>query len=296
MKVFLASVVEGLRDARLSLLERLEKACLDRIRLVSYEKDKHRYPTLTPEETCLALVRECEAVITLLDQYYGSPCKAVPGISITHAEIRAALDRKLIVIPVLRTQTLCEYNVWRINKGIGIKFAHVKEARIFEIVDELYKVCNCHSYDNLTSERALSDIAIALDHIISGKAIGSVQHLTLASGLSAPPDSRAPAGESGALAQVPQFNNFLEIAHLNALYRAVTEIANSYGLSIPSVTWKVDDWLTADHLNKLLANIEAIYQRAGLSRPQWSFGQFGRVVSAPQLNEVRDSLRGLAHH
>src|SRR5437899_7078029 len=101
MRVFLSSTVEGLRDARLSLIERLERVCENRVTLVSYERDGRRYPTLTPEETCLTLVRDCEAYIVLLDQYYGNPSKTAPGISITHAELREAFKCGLIVIPVV---------------------------------------------------------------------------------------------------------------------------------------------------------------------------------------------------
>jgi len=50
MRVFLSSTVEGLRDARLSLIERIERVCESRMTLVCYEKDSRRYPTLTPEE------------------------------------------------------------------------------------------------------------------------------------------------------------------------------------------------------------------------------------------------------
>ena len=294
MKVFLASVVEGLRDAPLSLLERLEKACRERIKLVSYEKDRHRYPGLNPEETCLALVRECEVLILLLDQYYGSPCKAVPGISVTHAEVREALKHRLIVIPVLRTLTSGEYAVWRANERATIKFAHVKEPRIFEILDELYNCCNCHAYDNLTGDKAISEIAESLGKIISGKGIGTVQHLRLASGLNTPPVPLSQSPASGFISQLPPFSNFLEVVHLNTLYKAVEEIANNYGLRIPAITWNIGDWVTAERLNKLLSDIEAIYQRAGLRKPQWSFAKFERVVTAPQLNEIRDSLIRLA--
>jgi hypothetical protein len=101
MRVFLSSPVEGLRDARLSLIERLERVCDNRVALVSYERNGRRHPTLTPEETCLALVRDCEALIILLDQYYGASSTTVPGISITHAELREALRRGLAVIPVV---------------------------------------------------------------------------------------------------------------------------------------------------------------------------------------------------
>ena len=43
MRVFLSSTVEGLRDARLSLIERIERVCRNRVTLVCYERDGRRY-------------------------------------------------------------------------------------------------------------------------------------------------------------------------------------------------------------------------------------------------------------
>jgi len=111
MKVFLSSTVEGLRDARLSLIEKMERTCEGCVTVVCYERNAYQYPTLPPEETCLALVRECEVLVVLIDQYYGMPCSNVPEISITHAEVREALKGGLTVIPVVRTQAWHEYFV-----------------------------------------------------------------------------------------------------------------------------------------------------------------------------------------
>lgn len=194
------------------------------------------------------------------------------------------------MIPIVRIATWYEYFVWVENPGVAIKFAHVRDPRIFKILDELYRVCNCHRYENLIGDAAISKIAESIDNIISGKCIGVVEHLTLASGPNTLPVPSGAPPASGWLAQVPPFYKSLEVVHLNALYKALEQIAKKYGLRIPAVTWNVGDWLTADDLNKLLSDIEAIYERAGLTRPQWSFGKFQQVVSAPQLNEIRDSL------
>src|SRR5437660_6530963 len=125
MKVFLSSPVEGLRDARLSFIERMERICGGRMTLVCYERDAYRYPTLSPEETCFTLVRECEVLVVLIDQYYGTPCKSMPEMSITHAEVREGVNRGLTIIPVVRTQAWHEFAVWRKNPGQSIVFAHV---------------------------------------------------------------------------------------------------------------------------------------------------------------------------
>jgi uncharacterized protein DUF4062 len=295
MKVFLSSTVEGLRDARLSLIERIERVCENRVTLVCYERDGPRYPTLTPEETCLTLLRKCKAIIILIDQYYGTPCKAAPGISVTHAELREALKRGLIVIPVVRTQTWHEYAVCRANAGRPVSYAHVKEPRLFEMLEEIYSTCNCHVYENLTGEEAMSEIAAALDSVISGGATGTIQHVTLPAEESAPP---AVPKTSSASVQVPHFadGQVLRVDELNSLSRTVVEVANIRGLQLaPAVTWANGQALTAVQLNVLLGDVARIYTHCSRTPPGWSFGQFedGRVLRASHLNEIGDSLRAL---
>jgi hypothetical protein len=295
MRVFLSSTVEGLRDARLSLIERLERACDNRMTLVCYERNAHRHPTLTPEETCLALVRDCEALIVLLDQYYGAPSTTIPGISITHAELREALVLGLTIIPVVRTQTWHEYAVWRANVGHSVAYAHVKDPRLFEMLDELYSICNCHVYENFTGDEALAEIAAALDAVISKRAAGAVQHMTLpAEELAQHPYPVTPAAQ----VDVPHFaeGQVLRADDLNALYRALVEIAKMRGLQLaPEITWANGQVLTAPHLNLLLGDVIRIYGHAGQTPPSWSFGQFesGKVLRASHLNEIGSALRSL---
>ena len=295
MRVFLSSTVEGLRDARLSLIERIERVCGNRITLVCYERDSRRYPKLTPEETCLTLVRDCRAIIILFDQFYGTPSKAAPGISITHAELREALKRGLIVIPIVRTQTWHEYAVWRANAGRPVSYAHVKEPRLFEMLDEVYPTCNCHVYENLTGEQAMSEIAAALDSVISEGATGAVQHVTL------PPEDVAPHAVpkmSPVPIEVRQFadGQILRADDLNSLYQAVVEVARMRGLQIDHVmTWANGQTLTAAQLNVLLGHVVCIYTHSGRTPPVWSFGQFqdGHVLRASHLNEIGDRLKAL---
>jgi hypothetical protein len=252
---------------------------------------------LTPEETCLALVRDCEAFIILLDQYYGTPSKIVPGISITHAELREALKLDLVVIPVVRTQTWHEYAVWRANAGRPVAFAHVREPRLFEMLDEFYRACNCHVYENLTGDQALTEIAAALDAVISQRATGAIQHVTLPADDEAAP---VPAPEASlAPVEVPHFadGQLVKADDLNALYRATVEVANLQGLSItPAVTWANGQQLTAPQLDLLLGDVVKIYQHTGRAPPVWSFGQFQnqQVLRASHLNEIGNRLKALA--
>jgi hypothetical protein len=294
MKAFLSSTVEGLRDARFSYIDRLERLSNGRVTLVCYENGSQRHPGLTPEETCLALVRECQALIVLLDQYYGTPSKTFPGISITHAEVREALRLGLTVIPVVRTQTWHEYSVWRRNPANSIVFAHVKEPAIFIILNELYSTCNCHIYDHLIGDEAMTNIISALNAVITLGSTGAIQHVALAADSSVTSSDENPQFSPGP----PSFaeGQVLHADEMNALYRAIVAVAAKHGLAInPAVTWGPRDMLTASQLNILLEEIATIYRHIGKDPPQWSFGCFrvGQVVTSSHLNEVSQRLRAI---
>ena len=292
MKVFLSSTVEGLRDARLSFIERMERTCEGRVTVVCYERNAHQYPTMPPEETCLALVRECGVLVVLIDQYYGMPCKSLPEISITHAEVREAFKLGLTVIPVVRTQAWHEYFVWRANPGGSIVFAHVKEQQVFRILDELYSRCNCHVYDNLTGNEAMTQIAASLDAVISRGCTGTIHHVALA----AEPTVVSNTPAHGVVGQISTFSEgqMLYPDDLNALYQAIIDVGLKHGLTMnAAVVWRTGDFLTASQLNILLDDVVKIYKHIGRSPPEWSFGRFGQVLRPSHLNEIVENLRSL---
>jgi hypothetical protein len=227
----------------------------------------------------------------LIDQYYGTSCKSTPEISITHAEVREAVNRGLTIIPVVRTQTWHEFAVWSKNPGQTLVFAHVKEPKVFEILNELYSTCNCQVYENLTGDDAMTEIAGALNAVITQRSTGAIQHIVLPDErkVISPPTPIAPA------MGIPSFaeGQVLHADDLNALYQAIVNIASKHGLSIrPAVIWKTRDMLTPAQLNDLLDDVVRIYTHIGQSPPEWSFGRFqeGQVLFASQLNEVGERL------
>ncbi len=294
MKVFLSSTVNGLRDARSTLIERIEHACKNNVTLVCYENGSGAYPKLTPEETCLALVRSCDALIVLLDQYYGTQSELVQGISITHAELREAQKLELTIIPVVRKQTWHEHAIWRLNPNRQVLFSHVKEPKLFSMLDEMYSKYNCHVFDTLTSPEAISKIAFVLEAVLSEGATGTVQHVTLA----AEADTDIPAKPTSASREVIHFadNQLLTAEELNKLYGAIVEIANKKDMQlIPSVVWTNGQKLESTQLNLLLNDVNRIYTHCGLTLPVWTFGQFqaGMVLRASYLNEISNNLEAL---
>jgi hypothetical protein len=295
MRVFLSSAVEGLRDARWSLIEKIERACDNRVTLVCYERHGRQYPTLTPEETCLALVRGCKAFIILLDQYYGTQSNTAPGISITHAELREAIKNRLIVIPVVRTQTWHEYAVWRANAGREISYAHIKEPRVFEILEDVYYAFNCHVYEHLVGDTAISEIACALNSVITVGAAGAIHHVSLAA------EQRLTPAASVTISppiRMPRFvdGQIVTADDLNSLYRALVKVAQTHGLDLaPKTSWANGQMLTPAQLNLLLGDVVHLYRHCGRIPPSWSFGHFreGQVLRAAHLNEISESLKSL---
>jgi Domain of unknown function (DUF4062) len=178
MKVFLSSTTEDLTDARLTFIEQFEEICDHKIELISYEKHG-RHSTLGPEDTCLALVRKCQGLIVLFDQYYGTMCKKYKNISITHAEVKEALSSDLHIIPIVRTQSWHEFMVWRKNQGVQITFHHVKEPRLFEILEGLIGRFNCHHYDDFTTVKTQKEISKSIDGMLRNGDLGAMDHIAL---------------------------------------------------------------------------------------------------------------------
>ncbi|MHB1677825.1 MAG: DUF4062 domain-containing protein [Sulfuriferula sp.] len=247
-----------------------------------------------PEETCLALVKSCDALIVLIDQYYGTQSKLDQGISITHAELRVAQKLGLTIIPVVRKQTWHEHAIWRLNSNQQVLYAHVKEPELFRMLDEILLNYNCHVFDTLTGEEAISKIAFALESVLSEGATGTVQHVTLA----AEADTGNAAKPTSAFGEVIHFaeSQLLKAEELNKLYGAIVEIANKRGMQlIPSVVWTNGQKLESTQLNLLLNDVNNIYTHCGLTLPVWSFGQFkaGMVLRASYLNEISNNLEAL---
>jgi len=163
---------------------------------------------------------------------------------------------------------------------------------VFRILDELYSRCNCHVYDNLTGDEAITQIAAALDAVISRGSSGTIHHVALA----VEPTAVSRAATPDIASQIPLFTEgqVLHPDDLNALYRAIIDVASKHGLTINApVIWRTGDALTAAQLNALLDDVVRIYKHIGRSTPQWSFGRFGQLLRVSHLNEIVENLRNL---
>lgn len=86
----------------------------------------------------------------------------------------------------------------------------------------------------------------------------------------------------------------LHAKDLNNLSDAIFHIAQKAKIGLrPRSHWESGTVLTADSLNNLLEDVEAVFNGLGLKKPKWSFGKFknGRVLQADQLNEIVDNIQ-----
>lgn len=178
MKLFLSSTTKDLIDARNTFIKQFEEICHNKIELISWEKNSGS-SILSPEDTCFDLVNKCNAVMLVLDRFYGNSNKRYGNISITHAEVRRALEMGLHIIPIIRDPTWYEFKVWRKNKGTSIKFDHVEEPKLFEIIEELFYRFNCQHYEEFTSIYTMNKIAKNILGMLQDGDFGALDHMVL---------------------------------------------------------------------------------------------------------------------
>jgi len=296
-------------DARRTIIKELRRVCENKIELVSYETDG-RNPNLNSEETCLQLVRNCEAIIVLLDQYYGTLYDK--NISITHAEVKEALNKNSKIIPIVRTETWHEFLVWKKNPGIKLNFNHVEEPALFKLIEELYsRKINFQIYDEFTSTTTLLDIANSIFEILKNESIGSIQHIALPDGqYDAPkinniiPLEEIPAEKqptkitSISASKIQKFESGSKFTHknMNDLIDILHNTASKRNVSLtPQKRYKAGSSLTSSDMNNFVENITTVYNSTGLNPPKWSFSRFrdGDVLRASYMNEIVEAIRKL---
>lgn len=97
---------------------------------------------------------------------------------------------------------------------------------------------------------------------------------------------------------IPKFvdGQLLRADELNALYRALVEVAAARGLRLSAaVDWASGDPVLPRELNRLLGDTVRAYEHLGRTPPEWSFGRFasGMAITASQLNEIGNAVRSL---
>jgi len=162
MKIFLSSTINDLKDARDFCIEQIPIRC-EGIEIKSYELDGHSIDAANEQEKCLALLSKCDAILILLDKYYGTKYLKNPEISITHAEVKKAIEEKMSVIAVTRDQTWFEFKVWKKNKPNKLNFDNVKDPKLFNILLDLWQNNYIHQVSSFTNLKDFEKIVDAIN-------------------------------------------------------------------------------------------------------------------------------------
>lgn len=91
MKVFISSVVGGYEHFRAGAAEAIEMLGHQVLRSEDFPAS-----TGTPQQACLAAVREADVVVLLLGERYGAPQES--GLAATHEEYREAREQKPVLV------------------------------------------------------------------------------------------------------------------------------------------------------------------------------------------------------
>lgn len=180
VKVFLSSTTKDLTEARSIISKKINRVCKS-VELVSYDDYKDKYPEKSDQDLCVYLVSRSNAIILLVDQYYGTTYRRNKKISITHAELKRAKRHKLVIIPIIRTQTWHEYQVWKRNKPHirdKIRWPHVQEKKIFSLINEVGSA-NWQKHSNFDDRKASKEIINAVEALALRKGYGSLKHMVL---------------------------------------------------------------------------------------------------------------------
>jgi hypothetical protein len=136
-RVFISSTYYDLRQVR----EDIERM----VRELGYEPIRHetgRIPYSTDEKLETAAYREVELsdiIVSIVGGRFGSESAEHPGLSISQAELRRALDRGVQVFVFAEKSTLSEYSTYLLNKSTkGMRYQFADDVRVYEFIEQLY--------------------------------------------------------------------------------------------------------------------------------------------------------------
>jgi hypothetical protein len=145
IKVFVSSAVYDLLDARAEVEQLLREMRLVPVVSGSANSGFQPLPDQNSIETCLANLRQCDAVIVILCQRYGPSLESAgfPDFSATHLEYREAKKQKKPIRMYVRDRLEGEYQTYKKNKNKDLQLRWVrdeKDRRLFELMDEHLKL------------------------------------------------------------------------------------------------------------------------------------------------------------
>jgi hypothetical protein len=136
-RVFISSTYYDLRQIR----EDIERM----VRELGYEPIRHetgRIPYSRDDKLENSAYREVELsdiIVSIVGGRFGSESTEHPGLSISQAELRRALDHGIQVYIFVEKNTLSEFNTYQLNKDTAdVKYRYADDVRVYEFIEELY--------------------------------------------------------------------------------------------------------------------------------------------------------------
>jgi hypothetical protein len=136
-RVFISSTYYDLRQVR----EDIERM----VRELGYEPIRHetgRIPYSKDDKLETAAYREVELsdiIVSIVGGRFGSESAEQPGLSISQAELRRALEHGIQVFIFVEKNTLSEYSTYQLNKDAeDVKYRFADDIRVYEFIEQLY--------------------------------------------------------------------------------------------------------------------------------------------------------------
>ena len=138
-RIFISSTFYDLRQVRDDLERSIRELGYEPVRheagAVPYSKEEHL------ETAAYREVELCDVIVAVVGGRFGTESREEPGHSISHVELKRALERGIQVFVFVDNDVLGEHSTYKLNKdNKTIKYSAVNDARVFEFLDELYSL------------------------------------------------------------------------------------------------------------------------------------------------------------
>ncbi|TWP24278.1 DUF4062 domain-containing protein [Apibacter muscae] len=100
------------------------------------------------EEYCYKEIQNIDILISIIGGRFGSESKKTKEKSISHLELKYALEENKQVYIFIEKNVNAEYETYLLNKENDIKFKHVDDVRIYKFIEEIKLLPNNNNIKN----------------------------------------------------------------------------------------------------------------------------------------------------
>lgn len=154
MRIFISSTCYDLIDLRAELESFFRDAGITPLLSDSLSSEFQTSPDRNSIETCLANVRNCDAVVVILSSRYGPSLRKAgyDDLSATHLEYREAVAAKIPVYMYVRDRLEADFAIWKENpekRRLSLAWCrNFTDWKVFELLTEHRKLTEDKSKSN----------------------------------------------------------------------------------------------------------------------------------------------------